>query len=185
MKFTAAIASSILLSGSTLAAPTTTNRSWPFIITSMGSPTPVHYGRLTAANMGFTINGSNQGAQCDKENDSATFQLQGSQLFLYSANNEVQQVFVDRSGMGGGAIGYFDNTKSAPGSHFELDGWSINHKDQLVFGNSKLAACPPYEEGGVWTVRVISTENQAESKSCIHFDARVTPQDNPSSCIYS
>lgn len=94
MKFTTV---ALALAGTALAAPT---KPQAFDIMSLRSASPIHFASLSASRGSFFLNLPNQNAQCNGENNRATLYLQGSKLFLYSAGDKAQQVFVDRSGMG-------------------------------------------------------------------------------------
>lgn len=75
-----------------------------FHLMSLRSASPIHFGSFSAVQSNIFINypKGQQGATCNGDaRGLATFSLKDGQLFLYSGDeNNQQQVFVDRSGMG-------------------------------------------------------------------------------------
>ncbi|OAQ68101.1 hypothetical protein VFPPC_13621 [Pochonia chlamydosporia 170] len=177
MKFTTV---SLALAGTTLAAPPNTQA---FDIMALRSASPIHFAALSASRGSFFLNLPKQNAQCKGDNNRATLYLQGSKLFLYSDEAKPQQVFVDRSGMGQGKIGYLTDVATLP-RYGELEGWSITGDGNLVFHGKILQACPNSIDGA-WSVWAGEVVNPAGNKGCLGFSPRKLPNDKPVSCVYN
>ncbi|KAK2589603.1 hypothetical protein QQS21_012720 [Conoideocrella luteorostrata] len=181
MKFTTStVISSVFFAGTALAAP---SKPQAFDVMALRSASPIHFASLSAAKSSLFLNLPKQDAQCKGENNRAVLYLQGSKLFLYSDGDKLQQVFVDRSGMGQGKIGYIDSD-SQPPRNSELEGWSINGDGNLVFDNKILQACPNSIDGA-WAVWTTDVAEPAGNKGCLGFSPRTLPNDKPVSCVYS
>jgi hypothetical protein len=89
--------SSLALAGTALATPT---QPQAFDIMALRSASPIHFAPLSASRGSFFLNLPKQDAKCCSETNRATFYLKGTELFLYSDKGTLQQVYVDRSGMG-------------------------------------------------------------------------------------
>ncbi|QPH12637.1 hypothetical protein C2857_004891 [Epichloe festucae Fl1] len=182
MKFSAAV-SSIFMACSALAVPATNPvRPKAFEVTASRPDSPIHLAVLSAAEKGLFLKLPKQNAICKGENNRATLYLEGSKLFLYSDDNKPQLIFVDRSGMGKGVIGYVDAGHDFP-RNSEADGWSISN-GALLFDGTGLQACPNSIDGA-WSVWLKGVHNPGGNEGCLGFDARVSPNEKPVSCQYS
>ncbi|GAB0133557.1 hypothetical protein EsDP_00001964 [Epichloe bromicola] len=183
MKFSVAV-SSIFMACSALAVPATNPvRHKAFDVMASHPHSPIHEAALGAAKKGLFLNLPKQKATCNGENNRATLYLEGSKLFLYSDDDKPQLIFVDRSGMGRGIIGYVDAGQSFP-RNSEVDGWSINSKGALVFDGSDLQACPNSIDGA-WSVWMSGVQKPGGIEGCLGFNALVVPNEKPVSCQYS
>jgi hypothetical protein len=98
---------SLFAAAAALPAPQAVNNTNPdlyhFQLMSLRSTSPIHFGRVNAANSNIYINLPNQEASCRTDsNGPATFQLNKADktLWLFSTDNPRQELYVDRSGMG-------------------------------------------------------------------------------------
>jgi hypothetical protein len=106
MQLTTALLS--LFAASALAAPTNgsscTAPTRKFTIMSLRSASPIHFAKAGAHENKLALNlpQDKLDAQCADGNSraDATFYIKDSELYLYGPKDKVQQVFVDRSGMG-------------------------------------------------------------------------------------
>ncbi|KAG6005467.1 hypothetical protein E4U21_007936 [Claviceps maximensis] len=184
MKFSAAILS-VVMAGSALAMPAAScPKLKTFDLTALRPSSPIQDFSVGASNRGLLLNLADQNATCKGENKRATFFLDGTKLLLYSDDgNTRQQIFVDRSGMGQGIMGYGD-----AGSRFsryaESEGWTINASGNLEFAGNNFLACPGAPDGS-WRVWASSVQRPGGSEGCLGFVAHVVPNDNPVSCHYS
>ena len=191
MKY-ATIASLLAVGAS--AAPARETRSADvkaFHLMSLRSASPIHFGSFSAAESNIFINypQGEQGATCDgKADNSATFSLKDGELFLYNKDSpRAQQVYVDRSGMGQGKMGYISEGQSPP-RNAELSGWTSEKNgdfDYLKFDGTTLIACPAATEGS-WVVWVnAGVSNPGGSEGCLGLSAMVQPDEKPVSCEYT
>lgn len=87
----------VALSATALAAP---SGAQAFDIMALRPASPIHFAPLSASKGLLFLSLPQQDAQCNGENNQATFYLQDSKLFLYSDGDTAQQVYVDRLGTG-------------------------------------------------------------------------------------
>ena len=72
-----------------------------FSVMALRSASDIHFAHVSAAKRSVFLKLPDQCATCDGESDgTATFYRKDGGLFLYSVDKPVQQLFVDRSGMG-------------------------------------------------------------------------------------
>ncbi|KAI6783953.1 uncharacterized protein J7T54_001829 [Emericellopsis cladophorae] len=198
MKFTAL--TTLFAAGLTSAAPapnatpspSTTTDVKAFGLMSLRSASPIHFGTVSASKSNLLINlpEEAQDATCDANvtNNGATFSLRDGALFLYNKDtDEEQQVWVDRSGMGQGNVGYLSGGQGFP-RNAELTGWTSTDKGDysyLNFNGAGLIACPAIPEGS-WSIWVnAGVTNPGGSEGCLGFNAMVLPTEEPVSCTYS
>ncbi|KAK1141912.1 hypothetical protein N8T08_008425 [Aspergillus melleus] len=126
----------------------------------------------------------NQGASCARpEEQSATFYIQDGALYLYDASATPQEIYVDRSGMGQGKIGYTTGAQPTP-RNGEREGWAVKN-GHLEFDGSSLIACPNSIDGA-WSIWASAgNDNPAGNKDCVGIAARVIPTSNPNGCHYT
>lgn len=157
---------------------------------SLRSASDIHFTYLQAAQEHFSLKLKDQKASCDrnvKENQ-ATLHLFEEQLFLYKTDNPPQQVYVDRSGMGQGIMGYTTGAQPKP-KNGELKGWSIGKDGNLKFDGASFIACPNNPKKPAtssWSVWVSAGVNQPGGGSgCLPFDIKAVEIKKPVGCYYS
>ncbi|KAJ5087112.1 hypothetical protein NUU61_008419 [Penicillium alfredii] len=125
-----------------------------------------------------------QNASCarPKEQD-ATFYINDGALYLYDQSATPQEIFVDRSGMGQGKIGYTTGAQPTP-KNSERKGWAIK-EDHIQFAGNDLIACPNSIDGAwsIWASAGVA--NPAGNKDCVGIAARVEKTSNPNGCLYT
>ncbi|OJJ54844.1 hypothetical protein ASPSYDRAFT_35513 [Aspergillus sydowii CBS 593.65] len=128
---------------------------------------------------------SGQNATCEGSDDGfATFYIKDEALFLYGPSGSTQQVYVDRSGMGQGKLGYTTGDESGP-RNGERTGWAIDNSNHLQFDGSSLIACPN-SIGGAYSIWVSAgVANPGGNENCVGIAARVEKTEKPVPCTYS
>ncbi|KAL3446369.1 hypothetical protein BJX65DRAFT_279460 [Aspergillus insuetus] len=154
-----------------------------FGLVAIRSGDAVQYAGFNAALRSIFAGLPSQNATCDGTDDGyATFYLKDGALFLYGPNE--QQLYVDRSGMGQGKIGYTVNGESGP-RNGERTGWAINEDNHLQFDGSDLIACPNSIDGAYSIWASAGIDNPAGNSNCVGIAARVEKEAEPTSCSYS
>ncbi|PHH88307.1 hypothetical protein CDD83_7708 [Cordyceps sp. RAO-2017] len=182
MKLSAVAGLVAMLGSATAAAPPPGSK--PFQLMALRSASDIHFGQISAAQSNIFVNRRlKQGAVCKGEDPNrATFYLQNGELFLYTNSGLVQKVFVDRSGMGQGKIGFLSGNGPLP-PHFEVKGWVIDKYDDLYFGKQNLLACPNADG---WTVWLATDQlNPGGNENCLGFIPRTIPTPDAPRCKYS
>ncbi|RMZ70586.1 cell wall [Pyrenophora seminiperda CCB06] len=156
-----------------------------FHIMSLRTGTEIQHGNLQAANNGLYLNAPNQNATCGAEH--ASFQLNNGTLNLYTKAPS-QSIYVDRSGMGQGVIGYTTGAQPAP-KNAQREGWAINKDSYLVWRDDNgtelnFQACAPALGGG-YAVWLSGVPNPAGYKDCIPFTALALKEDDAVLCQYT
>ncbi|KAJ6126516.1 hypothetical protein N7523_002128 [Penicillium sp. IBT 18751x] len=176
-----------LLSAAFLAATTTAlpaTQSETFGVVAIHSGSSVQYSSFNAAKSSIFAGLKNQDASCARPNEQdATFYIKNGSLFLYDASATPQEIYVDRSGMGQGVIGYTTGAQGAP-KNGERQGWAI--KDgHLQFAGKDLIACPNSIDGAwsIWASAGIA--NPGGNEDCVGVAARVEKTSNPNGCLYT
>ncbi|CAJ2509785.1 Uu.00g056850.m01.CDS01 [Anthostomella pinea] len=157
-----------------------------FGVLSIRSGTDLQYAGWAAAHTGIFDLLPDQCASCkDGSNNynTATFQLVDGVLNLYSTDQSRQQLFVDRSGMGQGKIGYTTGDDSGP-RNGERKGWAVTD-GELTFVGSGFLACPGYE-GGAWEIWLAGvSDHPGFNYNCTGIGAHVVETSKPVSCLYT
>ena len=156
-----------------------------FGIMSLRSASPLHFGQVSAAQSNLFIHLPDQHAVCKgPEQSAATFYIKDGELFLYTPDGKpAQKVFVDRSGMGQGNIGYVTGKGGLP-RYAETKGWKITD-EYLSFDGAGLIGCPNSIDGA-WSVWVdVGIANPGYSEGCLGFSARTIPLTKPVKCTYT
>ncbi|KAK7959452.1 uncharacterized protein PG986_004306 [Apiospora aurea] len=157
-----------------------------FGVLSIASGTKLQYAGWSASSRGIFNYGQAQDAACDKgvKEEYATFHLNDkSELFLFNnGQNPPQQLYVDRSGMGQGIMGYTTGVEPAP-RNAERTGFSIED-GHLKFDGSDFQACPGYAEGA-YKIWVAGATNPGGNSNCTAVAARVQTISEPVGCLYS
>jgi hypothetical protein len=195
------------------AAPTT-GKSCPaparkFGIMALRSASPIHFAQVSASQNKLVLNQPEDklDAQCADGNArrDAVFYIKDSELYLYGNEDKVQQILVDRSGMGKGSkmppsnaslftdrndpgqgvLQYFNKGATSPGGRLELKGWAVDANDNLTFNNNTLLACPSTTDSS-WYVWVnVGIEKPAGQEGCLGFVSRTITESDPVKCTYS
>ncbi|EAS34641.1 cell wall protein PhiA [Coccidioides immitis RS] len=157
-----------------------------FGVIAIHSGEPVHLSGFNAAQSSIFAGLPNQNAQCERPDERfATFYLENGALYLYTPSSaEPQQMFVDRSGMGQGKIGYLTGDTSNPPPRFELTGWSINGHNHLQFAGKDLVACPGSIDNS-YSIWASGFATPGHNENCIGIAARVQYTDSPNACVYT
>ncbi|KAJ5231942.1 uncharacterized protein N7469_006530 [Penicillium citrinum] len=155
-----------------------------FGVIAIHSGSGVQNSGFNAAKSSLFAGLSKQGASCarPKEQD-ATFYIKDGALYLYDKSATPQEIYVDRSGMGQGKIGYTTGAQPAP-RNSERKGWAV--KDgHLQFAGNDLIACPNSIDGAwsIWASAGVS--NPAGNKDCVGIAARIEKTSNPNGCLYT
>lgn len=175
------------------AAPVTSSKV--FAIMTLRSASPIHFGQIDAAKGSILINRKNGSeATCPPghNNDGwALFYVRDGQLFLYGDGKKenVQQLYVDRSGMGQGRFGYITGAQSPP-RNAELKGFKVDKDGYLSFKDSGFIGCPGKggAQAGGWSVWVdAGVANPGGNTGCLGFTPMTLPSNSqkPYKCQYS
>ncbi|KAM0551735.1 hypothetical protein ACHAPJ_008302 [Fusarium lateritium] len=157
----------------------------PFELLAVGCD-PIQFAGFNAAKSSLFLELPQQGATCDTQADSfATFRLtKETELYLYSTENPPQKIYVDRSGMGQGKVGYVTGAEPPP-KNAETKGWKIDESGNLTLDGAGFIACPHSIEGA-WSVWVSAgVANPGGNKKCLGFSAQVSEATDPKSCLYT
>ncbi|CAI7672274.1 unnamed protein product [Penicillium viridicatum] len=164
------------------AAPSTQSKTFGVVAIHSGSG--VQNAAFNAAKGSIFAGLPSQGASCARpQEQQATFYIDGGALYLYDQSATPQQIYVDRSGMGQGLIGYTTGAQPTP-KNSEREGWT--EKDgHLQFGGHDLIACPNSIDGAwsIWASAGIA--NPAGNTDCVGIAARVVETSNPNGCSYT
>ncbi|KAF4950913.1 hypothetical protein FSARC_13049 [Fusarium sarcochroum] len=185
MQVKAILLTPLLAAGIVSAAP---QKSTKFEALALRSASEIHFAGLQATKSHLSLNVKSQGASCDagKKENQATFNLVDGELYLYKTDNPPQQLYVDRSGMGQGIIGYTTGAEPAP-KNAERKGWKIDKDGNLTFGGNGFIACPNSKKSGgsysVWASAGVS--NPGGNKNCLGFSARTAEIKKPVGCLYT
>ncbi|EEU45673.1 hypothetical protein Neosp_004432 [[Neocosmospora] mangrovei] len=184
MQIKAILLTPLLAAGIVSAAP---SKPVQFEAMALRSASPIHFSAIQASKSFLSLNLAKQGASCDKKSDNhAVFNLVGDELYLYKTDNPPQQLYVDRSGMGQGVLGYTTGAQGIP-SKAERKGWKIDKSGNLNFNGAGFIACPNSKKaGGSWSVWVdAGNANPGGNKGCLGFTARTIKTTTPNSCEYT
>jgi hypothetical protein len=162
-----------------------------FGIMALRSASPIHFAQVDAALGSIFLNLPSQNATCDDGTkpttaEYATFTLSdGGGLYLYAASATPQQLYVDRSGMGQGKLGYTTGAQPGP-RNSERTGFTLDQYDDLSFNGAGFLACPNSIDGA-WSVWVdTNVSNPGGNSGCLGFNARaVKIAGTPNSCLYT
>ncbi|RSL93364.1 hypothetical protein CDV31_014746 [Fusarium ambrosium] len=157
-----------------------------FELLALRNGSPIHFSGVQASESRLTLKKAKQGASCTAgpADNHAIFELLGENLYLYDKPRR-QQMWVDRSGMGQGILGYSTGAQSL-GKNFEQTGWKVDKNGNLNFKGSGLIACPSSQKNGPWSIWVSAGVNQpGGNKGCVPFTARVIKNSKPTGCEYS
>jgi hypothetical protein len=181
-----------LFAAATAAAVPRANETNPnlyhFQLMSLRSASPIHFGQFNAADDRIFINHPSQGAECLKGdgNGPATFQLnkEDGTLFLYKVGNPRQELWVDRSGMGQGLVGYTSGAQGLP-RNGEREGWEVNETGNLSFDGAELIACPSDIDGAYSVWVSAGVDQPGGNEGCLGLSARTIEVAEPDQCTYT
>ncbi|KAI0456701.1 hypothetical protein F5B21DRAFT_466479 [Xylaria acuta] len=159
-----------------------------FGIMALRSASPIHFAQVDAALNSIFLNLPSQNATCDGGAiaNSATFSLsEDGGLYLYRRSGTPQQLFVDRSGMGQGKLGYTTGAQPGP-RNGERTKFTIDEYGDISFNGAGFLACPNSIDGA-WSVWVdAGFSNPGGNSDCLGFAARaVKAAGTPNSCEYT
>ncbi|KAL4972614.1 hypothetical protein BDW66DRAFT_143796 [Aspergillus desertorum] len=181
MKLTTAAAVASLAVAAT-AAPTTPET---FGVVAIRSGDAVQYSGFNAALGSIFAGLPKQNATCEgTDSGFATFYIKDGSLYLYGSE-ETQQIYVDRSGMGQGKIGYTTGDNASGPRNGERTGWTIDENNHLLFDESSLIACPNSIDGAYSIWASAGVANPAGNQNCVGIAARVEKTETPVACTYS
>jgi hypothetical protein len=187
MKIPTIIAAFAAVAGSTTAAPAPAAKPpIKFGVMSLRSASAVHFGQLSAAQSSVFIHLPKQHAVCKgKSQDGAVFYIKDGELFLYTPDGKpAQKVWVDRSGMGQGNLGYLTGDGFLP-RYGETKGWKKDENNFLSFNGAGLLACPNSIDNA-WNIWVsVGIAKPAGQEGCLGFTPMAVPLDKPVACSYT
>ncbi|KAK1962367.1 cell wall protein PhiA [Colletotrichum sublineola] len=161
-----------------------------FKLQVINTDTPIQLQYFQAAKGSIFVGLPQQNASCDNPagqptEQEATFTLSADgSLWLFNGQEEPQTIFVDRSGMGQGKLGYTTGAQPMV-RNGERTGWTIDKEDYVSLQGSKFIACPNSIEGS-WSVWVdAGIANPGWNKGCVPISARAVDIPNPVACEYS
>ncbi|KAI8949212.1 hypothetical protein F4801DRAFT_409140 [Xylaria longipes] len=162
-----------------------------FGIMALRSASPIHFAEVDAALNSIFLYLPSQNATCDDGTkpttpDYATFYLsEDGGLYLYRTSATPQQLFVDRSGMGQGKLGYTTGAQPGP-RNGERTKFTIDEYGDISFNDDGFLACPNSIDGA-WSVWVgTGVSNPGGNEDCLGFVARaVKIEGTPNSCEYT
>ncbi|CAG7915779.1 unnamed protein product [Penicillium olsonii] len=170
------------LAAATTALPTAQPNTFTLLAVHPGSD--VDGISLNAAQRSIFAGLASQNADCARaEKQVATFYIKDEALYLYGKSESPQELYVDRSGMGQGRLGY--TTGAEGGSrNAEREGWAIEGGN-LQFSGSDLIACPK-SVGDSWSLWVSAgVSSPGGNSDCVGITARVQEAPNPNACTYT
>ncbi|KAE8382495.1 hypothetical protein BDV26DRAFT_253651 [Aspergillus bertholletiae] len=107
-----------------------------------------------------------------------SFYINDGVLNIYDDTARPQEIYVDRSGMGQGKIGYTVGVEPAP-KNAERKGWTI--KDgHLLFDGSSPIACPGSDGYSIWASAGVA--NPGGNSDCVGIAAHVVETKEPKPC---
>ncbi|KAK6956049.1 hypothetical protein Daesc_001319 [Daldinia eschscholtzii] len=156
-----------------------------FSLMALRSASEVHFAGFDAAKSSLFLNLPNQNASCDAgPADSATFYLQDGGLYLYAASATPQQLYVDRSGMGQGKLGYTTGAQPTP-KNAERTSFTLDESNDLTFNGAGFIACPNSIDGA-WSVWVSAgIDKPAGNEGCLGISVRAVEVSEPNGCLYT
>ncbi|CAI6338909.1 unnamed protein product [Periconia digitata] len=187
MQFTTAfLASAAAMTASALPqAGVTIPENARFGLITIRSGSPIQNLPIQAAARGLYVGLPSQNSTCDVERDTnyATFYLEDTELHLHAASAYPQTMFVDRSGMGQGIVGYTSGAEPVV-RNGERKGWALNENNELEFNGVGLQACPNAIDGA-WRLWLAGSSNPGGYTNCTGVSAVAYKTDNPISCLYT
>lgn len=170
------------------AAPVNAEAAFGLITIKSGSQ--VQNSGVQASLRSLFVNLPQQNATCDAEHNFATFYIKDSKLYLYprkptscgNHDEELQTIFVDRSGMGMGKIGYITGDEGL-GRYWETEGWALGDGG-LKFKDTGIQACPNSIDGG-WSLWLQGVQKPGWNENCTAVNTKPVATENAIGCRYS
>ncbi|KAG9189294.1 hypothetical protein G6011_06162 [Alternaria panax] len=160
----------------------------PFRLMSLRTGTPIQFGNVQAVKGGLSINALKQDSYCTEPDvNYATFTLTPEgDLYLYTPNPPLQ-AYVDRSGMGQGALQFTTGVQPI-GRNQERGPFAIDDQSNLVFAANNgivgFQACPGTAENG-WSVWLSGVSTPAGIEGCTPFTMKALKEETPVRCNYN
>ncbi|KEY68286.1 hypothetical protein S7711_07038 [Stachybotrys chartarum IBT 7711] len=188
MKVSALFTAVLAATGASAApAPGPKPCSSPFGIMTLRSASPLHFGQVSAARSNLFIHLPDQHAQCrgGDRPTGATLYIKDQELFLLTPPGKpVQKIYVDRSGMGQGYLGYTTGQETLP-RYAETRGWQVGENNILNFNGTGLIACPNSMDGA-WSIwAFIGIDRPAGQEGCLGFSPMIIPDTEALKCQYT
>ncbi len=152
-----------------------------FGLITIRSGSPIQNAGVQAVDSNLVVGAPSQNATCDRETNFATFFIQDEELHLYSENEVLQTIFVDRSGMGMGNVGFRTGTENL-GRNWETKGWALND-NQLEFKGTGFQACPGALNGG-WSLWLQGHPTPGWNQNCTGVSTAAIATEDPIACTY-
>ncbi|KAI8959399.1 cell wall protein PhiA [Daldinia sp. FL1419] len=167
------------------ASPASLEPNAKFSLMALRSASEVHFASFGAAKSSIFLKLPSQNASCDAgPADYATFYLQDGGLYLYAASATPQQLYVDRSGMGQGKLGYTTGAQPPP-RNGERASFTLDENNDLTFNDAGFIACPNSIDGA-WSVWVSAGVSQpAGNEGCLGISVRAVEASEPNGCLYT
>ncbi|KAJ4348231.1 uncharacterized protein N0V89_009603 [Didymosphaeria variabile] len=185
MHFTTAfLTSAAALTASALPQTTPVSEGTAFGVITIRSGSEIQNSGVQAARSSLLVNAQSQNASCDADSNFATFYIKDEELHLYESKTSArpQTIFVDRSGMGMGKIGYVTGAEPL-GKNWETKGWTVDN-NELKFKETGIQACPGSIDGA-WSVWLQGVDKPAYLEGCVGVTGSVIKTDSPIGCWYT
>jgi hypothetical protein len=156
-----------------------------FGLVAIRSGSPVQNTGVVATSGYFAVGGNQVNATCSGGSSNfATFYLSNNgSAYLYTPPSApVQQLWVDRSGMGQGVTGYTTGSQ-LPSRSAERTGFSVSN-GYFVFDGKSPVACPNAANGG-YSIWFTSASNPGGNSGCEGVGLKVVDTQQPVQCEYS
>ncbi|KAF2869060.1 cell wall protein PhiA [Massariosphaeria phaeospora] len=180
---TAILAFTLAFTANGLPASTAAAADSTFGVIAIRSGSLVQNAGFQAARSSLFVNLASQNASCEDESNYATFYIEDEELHLYTVSGLTQTVFVDRSGMGMGKVGYVNCTTQL-GRNSETKGWAVGYGGNLEFQGIGFQACPGSIDGG-WSLWLQGVEKPGFNEGCLGVSTNVLTTDEPIGCDYT
>lgn len=184
MQFTTLVlASAVAMTASALPQTTPITEGTTFNVRILDAGTEIPNTFTQAAKRSLFVNLPSQDASCDAPTNVATFYIDNQELRLFPrARATNQKIFVDRSGMGMGKIGYITGDETL-GRNWETRGWAVNGNSELQFHGTGIQACPMTD--GSWSLWLQGVAKPGWNENCKSVGAVAARTDYPIGCVYS
>lgn len=152
-----------------------------FGVIAIRSGSPIQNAGFQASDSRLVVGATKQNASCSS--NFASFWINGDgELNLFSTDNPPQKVFVDRSGMGQGIVGYVTGAQPLV-RNGETKGWAVKN-NALEFDGTSLQACPGAIDNA-WSLWLSGVTNPGGNSGCLGISTLVVNTTSPVSCTYS
>ncbi|KAE8353169.1 hypothetical protein BDV28DRAFT_112222 [Aspergillus coremiiformis] len=169
-----ALAASVVATAAASPAAAADSGSQYFGVIAIHSGSGVQNAGFNAAKGGLIAGLKDKSAGCETTN----FYISEGSLYIYDNTARTQEIFVDRSGMGQGLIGYTVGVQPAP-KNTERKGWAIKDT-HLQFDGSDLIACATADGYKIWASAGVAAPGGYTD--CVSIAARVVEIAEPVAC---